>query len=97
MAATTRFLASSSGGVALLNYDDVTLLATGVTVANVGGTEAIMFFISILGTVHSATIAKGQTSFISLSPSVAITIGIDELGGPSFVIAGLDSYGIGSG
>lgn len=98
MAAATKFLASSSGGIAVLNYDDVTLLATGVTVANISGTEKIKFFISILGTISSATVSIGQTSFIPLSPSVAITIGLTLLdGGPSFVIAGYDSHGIGSG
>ena len=98
MVDNTRFLASSSGGIAVLNYDDITLLATGVTVDNANGTENIKFFISILGTVFSATVPVGQTSFIPTSPSIAITIGVARLnGGSPFLMAGYDSHGIGSG
>ena len=97
MAAQTRFLASSTGGTAVLNYDDVTLLATGVTVDNISGTENIKFFISISGTMFSATVPVGETSFIPISPSIAITLGITPLGDHLFLMAGYDSHGIGSG
>ena len=98
MAANTKFLASSSGGIAVLNYDDITLLATGVTVDNTNGTENIKFFISILGTVFSDTVPVGQTSFIPTSPSIAITVVAARLdGGSLFLMAGYDSHGIGSG
>ena len=97
MTSTTRPLASSSGGVAVLNYDDLTLLATGVTIDNISGSETIRFFISILGIVRSATVLKGQTGFISLSPSVAVTTDIAPLGASSLTLLGYDSHGIGGG
>ena len=95
MAAATRLLAKSGACVAVLNYDDALLVATGITNANIGGTEPITFFITVLGVTFSRTVDIGQTAIITF-PSAGITIGTSPNGQPNFVIAGVSSYGIGS-
>ncbi|SRR6266481_1501324 len=96
MAATTRPLASSDGCIALLNYDDVTLLATGVTVANVSGIEMLIFSITINSQTSSATVDKGQTAFIpfSVPASLVSVLGVADIS--TLGIVGLNSYGIGT-
>jgi hypothetical protein len=97
MAAATKLLAKSGVCVAVLNYDDVTLLATGVTIANISGVETIVFFLILNGTTSSRTIGIGQTAVISFPSSVQCATGTAEDGSPSFVVPGLTDYGIGSG
>jgi hypothetical protein len=97
MAAATKLLAKSGVCVAMLNYDDVTLLATGVTIANIGGSQTIVFYVIIGGTTISRSVGIGQTSILNFPSSAAITVGTASNGQPSFKVAGLSSYGIGSG
>ena len=95
VAAATKFLAGSQGAVAVLNYDDVTLLATGVTIANISGVQQITFVITT-DQVFSRTVDVGQTAFISFPIALAITLPINIRGLPSIVIVGYVSHGIGT-
>lgn len=96
MAAATKILARSRTCVVVLNYDDVTLLASGVTIANVGGTEPVTFFLVLNGQTLTATAAIGQTVNIPFPSAAACTAGTAPNGLPNFVVSGLTSYGIGS-
>ncbi len=96
MAAATKLLARSGACVAVLNYDDLTLLASGFTVANIGGSEPIIFYMIVSGQKLSATVDVGQTQFVSFSLSVAITSSLSFNGVTSFLMAGVTEYGIGS-
>lgn len=96
MAAKTRTLAKSGACVAVLNYDDATLLATGVTVANVGGHEPVTFFVVLNGTPLSVTVAIGQTSVLTFTSAAAVTLGTAANGNPNIIVAGLTGYGIGN-
>jgi hypothetical protein len=92
MAAQTIVLAKSEVGVAVLSYDDATLLATGVTIANINGTTAVSFYITIASVNFIATAQPGMTTAIVFPVAVAIV-----LNPPDIVISGLNSYGIGVG
>jgi hypothetical protein len=97
MAAATRLLARSGTCVAVLNYDDLTLLASGFTVANIGGSEPITFYMIVNGQTLSATVNIGQTHVTTFPLAIAITIGVSALtGAPTFLMAGVTEYGIGS-
>ncbi len=95
VAAATKFLAGSQGAMAVLNYDDVTLLATGVTVENISGVEQITFTISTDQMV-SRTVDIGQTAFISFPIARAVTLPLSIRGLPSIVMVGYVSHGIGT-
>jgi hypothetical protein len=95
-AATTR-LATSGTCVAVLNYDDVTMLATGVTIANIGNFETITFFVVIDGSTISRDVGVGQSSVIIFPSAKLCTIGVGLINGlPTFIVSGLSRYGIGS-
>ena len=92
MAAATQFLASSQGCIAVLNYDDIGLLATGVTVDNTNGTETVKFSIVINDQVLSATVDQVKISTITFPLASAVAVSLNRL-----TIAGYSSHGIGSG
>lgn len=98
MAAQTRLLARSGTCVAVLNWDDATLLASGFTVANIGGTEPITFYMVVSGQTITALVGIGQTSVKTFPSPVAITTGVNaQTGGATFKMAGVTEYGIGNG
>jgi hypothetical protein len=97
MAAATKTLASSGLCVAVLNYDDLTLLASGVTVANISGTEAVQFSITVSGQTFSRTIGIGQSGVITFPVAIAVTLGLAGNGLPNLLLSGLQSFSIGSG
>jgi len=96
VAAATTLLARSGLAVAVLNYDDLTLLASGFTVANISGSEPITFYMIVNDQTMLAAVGIGQTHFTSFTIAVAITSGIAFNGLTSFLMAGVSEYGIGS-
>jgi hypothetical protein len=97
VAAATKRLATSGTCIAVLNFDDVTLLATGVTIANIGNFESITFFADLDGSTISRNVDVGQSSFLSFPLAKLCTIGTSILNGePTFNVSGLTRYGIGS-
>jgi len=92
MAAATKLLAKSEVGVAVLNYDDATLLASGVTIANIGATSAITFWIVVSGITSFRTVIPGQTAVLTFALPLVVTIN-----GLGLVVAGVTAYGIGVG
>ncbi len=96
MAAATKLLANSDGCVSILNYDDLTMLASGVTVDNTSGIERVAFFIIISGQTLSALVDVGQTSTIMFPLLMAVTTPLAANGITGLVIAGYSSHGIGS-
>lgn len=97
MAAATRLLAKSGVCAAVLNFDDVSLLATGFTVANIGGVESITFFMVVNSQTLTAVVGIGQTKVTPFPSSVQCSVGTNsETGAPTFIMAGVTEYGIGS-
>jgi hypothetical protein len=97
VAAATKLLAKSGVCIAVLNYDDATLLATGITIANIGGAEAITFYVILDTQTFSRTISAGQTSIIAFPSSILCSIGVSAISGvPNLAMAGITEYGIGS-
>ena len=97
MAAATKIFAESGGCIAFLNYDDLGLLATGVTVDNTNGTEVITFLIVINGQTLSTVVDVGKTSVITFPLTAAVTKPLAVNGITGLAIAGYSSHGIGSG
>ncbi len=94
MAAATRLLASSDGCIASLNYDALTMFASGVTVDNTNGIERIAFSIGINEQLLSTVADIGQTSAITFPLLMAVTMSLNGI--TKLVIAGYDFHGIGS-
>lgn len=95
MTAKTQLLAKSGACVAILNYDDAILLATGVTVANIGGHETVIFTI-VIDQTYTATVPVGQTVAITFTAPVALTLPLLSSGVTGLVLSGLISFSIGN-
>jgi hypothetical protein len=92
MAAQTAQLARSEVGVAVLNYDDLTLLASGVTIANIGGAAPITFWIVEAGVALFRVVNPGTTANLPFTLPIAVSIL-----GLKLTLATVSSYGIGVG
>jgi hypothetical protein len=92
MAAATHLLATAGLCTAKLNYDSVTLLATGVTINNAAGSVAVAFFIVTSGVRQSGTVQPGASQTLTFPTARSVTI--VNIGADIIAITGLTEFGV---
>lgn len=90
MAAATLFLANSDGCTALLHYDDVTLIASTITMdAQQNGPELVTFWFKILNvSIEVATASRGISTTLTFTP-ITLIQGAKGLQIPNFARMGI--------
>ncbi len=92
MATQTTTLATSEACKAILTYDDLLLIASSVTLDNLGGDNSITFWITVSGVTQFKTVLPGSTAILTFTVPLAII----SVGG-SAIFSNLNSFGIGMG